>query len=165
VNSRFYVRGYETLVALSIAIVLFAACRQREDGNDAGQPEQKATTPPSSIIFDTPGMPSVRGGALQTNSRLPPDVVDGIVRTNFGRFRLCYEAGAGLRVNPNLGGNIIVKFAIDRSGTVSAAQDGGSDLADQTVVSCVVRSFGNLSFPVPDGGIVTVVYPVIFSPR
>ena len=43
-------------------------------------------------------------------------------------------------------------------------QDGGSDLPDQGVVGCVVRGFGNLSFPQPEGGIVTVVYPIIFNP-
>ena len=29
---------------------------------------------------------------------------------------------------------------------------------------CVVRGFGNLSFPQPEGGIVTVVYPIMFNP-
>jgi hypothetical protein len=28
----------------------------------------------------------------------------------------------------------------------------------------VVRSFYGLSFPQPEGGIVTVVYPIMFSP-
>jgi hypothetical protein len=42
--------------------------------------------------------------------------------------------------------------------------DGGSDLPDQSVVQCVVRGFGNLSFPQPEGGMVTVVYPIIFNP-
>ena len=46
----------------------------------------------------------------------------------------------------------------------STAQDGGSELPDQGVISCVVRGFGNLSFPQPEGGIVTVVYPIIFNP-
>jgi hypothetical protein len=32
------------------------------------------------------------------------------------------------------------------------------------VVSCVVRSFQNLSFPTPDNGQVTVTYPLMFSP-
>jgi len=32
------------------------------------------------------------------------------------------------------------------------------------VTSCVVRQFGNLSFPQPEGGIVTVVYPITFTP-
>jgi hypothetical protein len=106
--------------------------------------------------------PSLRQGATQVNGRLPPEVIQRIVRQNFGRFRLCYENG--LRTNPNLQGRVAVKFVIDRSGAVSTAQDGGSDLPDQGVVSCVVRGFGNLSFPQPEGGIVTVVYPIIFNP-
>lgn len=106
--------------------------------------------------------PSMRQGATQVNGRLPPEVIQRIVRQNFGRFRLCYENG--LRTNPNLSGRVSVKFVIDRSGAVSTAQDGGSDLPDQGVVSCVVRGFGNLSFPQPEGGIVTVVYPIIFNP-
>lgn len=106
--------------------------------------------------------PSLRQGATQVNGRLPPEVIQRIVRQNFGRFRLCYENG--LRTNPNLSGRVAVKFVIDRSGSVSTAQDGGSDIPDRGVVSCVVRGFQNLSFPQPEGGIVTVVYPLIFNP-
>src|SRR5580692_8135389 len=106
--------------------------------------------------------PQVRMGATTVNGRLPPEVIQRIVRQNFGRFRLCYENG--LRTNPNLQGRVAIKFVIDRSGAVSTASDGGSDLPDQSVVSCVVRGFGNLSFPQPEGGIVTVVYPIIFNP-
>ncbi len=106
--------------------------------------------------------PSIRQGATQVNGRLPPEVIQRIVRQNFGRFRLCYENG--LRTNPNLQGRVAIKFVIDRSGAVSTASDGGSDLPDQSVVSCVVRGFQNLSFPQPEGGIVTVVYPIIFNP-
>jgi hypothetical protein len=106
--------------------------------------------------------PTVRQGATQVNGRLPAEVIQRIVRQNFGRFRLCYENG--LRTNPNLAGRVSVKFVIDRSGSVATAQDGGSEIPDQGVVSCVVRGFGNLSFPQPEGGIVTVVYPIIFNP-
>jgi pSer/pThr/pTyr-binding forkhead associated (FHA) protein len=106
--------------------------------------------------------PSLRQGATQVNGRLPAEVIQRIVRQNFGRFRLCYENG--LRTNPNLSGRVSVKFVIDRSGSVSTASDGGSEIPDQGVVSCVVRGFGNLSFPQPEGGIVTVVYPIIFNP-
>ncbi len=59
---------------------------------------------------------------------------------------------------------VAIKFVIDRSGAVTTAQDGGSDLPDTAVVSCVTRGFTNLSFPQPEGGIVTVVYPIIFNP-
>jgi pSer/pThr/pTyr-binding forkhead associated (FHA) protein len=106
--------------------------------------------------------PRIREGATSVNGRLPPEVIQRIVRQNFGRFRLCYENG--MRNNPNLQGRVTVKFIIDRSGAVSMTADGGSDLPDQGVVQCVVRGFGNLSFPQPEGGMVTVVYPIMFNP-
>jgi len=106
--------------------------------------------------------PTIRQGATQVSGRLPAEVIQRIVRQNFGRFRLCYENG--LRSNPNLAGRVSVKFTIDKSGSVGSASDGGSELPDATVVACIVRGFGNLSFPQPDGGTVTVVYPVILNP-
>ncbi len=106
--------------------------------------------------------PTLRQGAVQVNGRLPAEVIQRIVRQNFGRFRLCYENG--LRTNPNLAGRVSVKFVIDRSGSVAKAEDGGSEIPDPAVVSCVARGFGNLSFPQPEGGVVTVVYPIIFNP-
>jgi len=39
-----------------------------------------------------------------------------------------------------------------------------SDVPDSGAVSCVVRAFYGLRFPRPEGGIVTVMYPVMFSP-
>jgi len=106
--------------------------------------------------------PSVRMGGTSVSGRLPPEVIQRIVRQNFGRFRACYEAG--LRNNPNLAGRVGVSFVIGRDGAVGSVANGGSDLPDGGVVSCVVRAFYGLSFPQPEGGIVTVTYPIIFSP-
>jgi FHA domain len=106
--------------------------------------------------------PQVRMGATQVNGRLPPEVIQRIVRQNYGRFRLCYENG--LRSNPNLQGRVAVRFVIGRDGAVSNVSNGGSDLPDASVVQCVLRAYYGLSFPQPEGGIVTVVYPIMFSP-
>jgi len=106
--------------------------------------------------------PSLRQGTTTVNGRLPPEVIQRIVRQNFGRFKLCYQDG--LRNNPSLQGRVAVKFVIGRDGSVQTSQDGGSDIPDANVTQCVIRGFGNLSFPQPEGGIVTVVYPLIFSP-
>jgi Ca-activated chloride channel family protein len=106
--------------------------------------------------------PQVRMGATNVSGRLPPEVIQRIVRQNFGRFRLCYENG--LRNNPNLQGRVAVRFVIGRDGAVSNVGNGGSDMPDGAVVSCVVRAFSGLTFPVPEGGIVTVTYPIMFSP-
>ncbi len=106
--------------------------------------------------------PVMRTPSFDSNGRLPAEVIQRVVRQNFGRFRLCYENG--LRTNPGLTGRVATKFVIGRDGAVASAQDGGSDIPNQEVVRCVVRSFGNLSFPQPEGGIATVTYPIVFSP-
>ncbi len=107
--------------------------------------------------------PRVRIGTTQVSGRLPKEVIQRIVRQNFGRFRLCYEKG--LAGNPQLMGRVSVRFAIDRQGTVSSVSQGDSSLPNAEVVGCVVRAFYGLSFPKPEGGIVTVVYPISFAPE
>jgi hypothetical protein len=97
------------------------------------------------------------------NGRLDPQVIQRIVRLNDGRYRFCYQNG--LRADPGLQGRVTVKFVIDRHGSVGVASDGGSDIPDQTVRQCVVQSFMSLSFPEPDSGTVTVIYPIVFSPE
>jgi hypothetical protein len=104
----------------------------------------------------------VQMGALTVNGRLPPEVIQRIVRQSFGRFRLCYENG--LRVNPLLAGRVTTKFVIAADGSVKLTQDGGSDMPDQGVTMCVVHAFANLAFPQPEGGIVTVAAPLVFAP-
>lgn len=106
--------------------------------------------------------PKVRMGATSVNGRLPAEVIQRIVRQNFGRFRMCYEQG--LTRNPNLEGRVAVRFVIGRDGAVSNVGNGGSDIPDSGVVSCVVQAFYGLGFPQPEGGIVTVTYPIMFSP-
>lgn len=110
-----------------------------------------------------PKPPSMRdAGPTNVNGRIPREVIQRIVHTNFGRFRNCYTAA--LQTNPNLTGRVTTRFIIGRDGAVATSQDGGSEMPDQSVVSCVVRSFSNLSFPAPEGGVVTVVYPIVFQP-
>lgn len=95
------------------------------------------------------------------SGRLPPDVIQRIVRQNFGRFRNCYEIG--LRSNPNLEGRVVARFVIGRDGAVSNVSAGG-DLPDAQVRSCVASAFYGLSFPTPENGIVTVSYPIVLTP-
>jgi Ca-activated chloride channel family protein len=107
--------------------------------------------------------PQIRESPPSINGRLPPEVVQRIVRQNFGRFRLCYENAA--RSNPSLRGRVAVRFIVDRTGAVATSTDVGSDLPDASAVACIARGFSNLSFPEPDGGgTVTVVYPLLFAP-
>jgi hypothetical protein len=100
-------------------------------------------------------------GNTTVSGHLPADVIQRIVRQNFGRFRNCYEMG--LRTNPNLEGRVTARFVIGRDGAVSNVSAGG-DLPDAQVKSCVASAFYGLSFPSPDGGIVTVSYPIMLTP-
>ncbi len=106
--------------------------------------------------------PVMREMKTEIDGTIPREVIQRIVRQNFGRFRNCYEGG--LRTNPSLSGRVQVKFVIDRTGSVSIADDGGSDLADHAVSACVVKSFYGLSFPAPERGSVRVTYPIMLSP-
>ncbi|HVJ21064.1 MAG TPA: AgmX/PglI C-terminal domain-containing protein, partial [Polyangiaceae bacterium] len=106
--------------------------------------------------------PSVKMGAVTVNGRLPPEVIQRIVRQNFGRFRMCYEQG--LQRNPAIEGRVGVRFVIDKLGAVTNVSNGGSDLPDSGVLSCVLSAFYGLGFPQPEAGIVTVNYPILFSP-
>ena len=106
---------------------------------------------------------SVRmAGSTTVSGHLPGETIQRVVRQSFGRFRLCYENG--LKRNPTLQGRVAVRFVIDRNGTVANAGNGGSDLPDAAVVSCVVSAFTGLSFPAPEDGTVRVVYPISFAP-
>lgn len=106
--------------------------------------------------------PQIRPGATQVSGSLPAEVIQRIVRQNMGRFRLCYENG--LRTNPALQGQVVVRFVIARDGSVKSSTDAGSGFPDRGVVQCVVRLFVNMSFPAPEGGAATVTYPFHFVP-
>jgi hypothetical protein len=106
--------------------------------------------------------PSVRAGKTTVNGHIPAEVIQRIVRQNYGRFRQCYESG--LRANPNLTGRVSARFVIGRDGSVTNVTNGGGDLPDSAVTSCVLAAFYGLSFPSPDGGIVTVTYPIMLVP-
>jgi hypothetical protein len=59
---------------------------------------------------------------------------------------------------------VSVSFVILPDGSVQNAVDHGSTLPDANVVECVVGGFRHLAFPPPQGGYVTVVYPIEFRP-
>lgn len=139
------------------------------DGSSIGRLPADAQVPGPPVATPDGGKPTrgLRSGAATVNGRLPPEVIQRIVRQHFGQLRACYESG--LSRNAQLQGRVSVKFEIGRDGHVThaAAVDppGASPrIPDPAVVSCVVLGFQKLAFPEPEGGIVTVVYPIVFNP-
>lgn len=94
--------------------------------------------------------------------RLPPEVVQRIMRQNFGRYRLCYEKG--LSNNPNLQGHVQVSFQIGAGGDVSNVSTAGSSLPDAAVTQCVKQALFGLSFPQPENGVVRARTRLSFEP-
>jgi hypothetical protein len=108
------------------------------------------------------GAPIVRvSRPAASGGRLPPEVIQRIVRQQHGRFRACYQQG--LVSNPALQGRVAVSFIIGRDGRASQVSAGG-DLPDAAVRACVAGAFAGLTFPQPEGGVVAVTYPLSLTP-
>ncbi len=100
--------------------------------------------------------------AVPVTGRLAPEEIQRVVRSEWERFRGCYEDG--LRRNPSLEGRVSVRFVIERDGSLRDLASVAPTMPDPEVVRCVVARFGTLRFPPPHGGTVTVTYPIMFSP-
>jgi hypothetical protein len=135
--------------------------------SSAAAPRPPASAPSASASAP-PAKPSAAAKAPEPRplgkpgGRIEPEIIQRVIRANFGRFRLCYENG--LRNCPNLQGRVAVRFIIDIDGSVKQPRDAGSDHADAGVTACVVEAFREVRFPPPEGGTVAVTYPILFSP-
>ena len=116
---------------------------------------------PTQIRLRLP-LKTLDGRAGPVAGRLAPEVIQTIVRHYFKDIRTCYERL--LAKDAEAQGRISVKFIIDREGHVASSNNGGSSLTDADVNACVVDVFKRMSFPPPQGGIVTVIYPIMLAP-
>ena len=55
-------------------------------------------------------------------------------------------------------------FVIQRDGSVANARIYELTLPDCRVAHCIRDAFPKMKFPAPEGGIVTVVYPIMLEP-
>lgn len=115
---------------------------------------------------------------ITTSGRLPPEAIQRAIRDRFPLATKCYEAG--LARDPKLEGRVLVRLVIGLDGKVTEASPVTGDAAkgadvltpgdapvppmpDAKVTACVVDVLRQTVFPPPDGGTVSVVYPVTFS--
>ncbi len=163
-----------------LVVGLVCACTE---SRDSPPHTQAAVTPASTQDDTTPASPSAssiatwnvvpenkpppgycagNGDCTWVSGRLPPETVKRIVRLNDARFRTCYANG--LHKDPTLAGRVAVKFVIDRAGEVHTAElDSTTTLAAGEVTACIIEGIKQLAFPQPEGGMVTVVYPFVFT--
>jgi hypothetical protein len=93
---------------------------------------------------------------------LPAEVVQRIVRQNFGRFRLCYDKALGR--DPSLTGRITAHVVVDPTGAVVKSEIAPGGLADDDARACMKHGFDSLSYPQSDGASTDFRYAIEFSP-
>ncbi|APR86199.1 Hypothetical protein A7982_11548 [Minicystis rosea] len=146
-----FVRRYPRLTALV-----------RADLDEVERMEEAARERPWELDPRTPFVTAqIQRGNVTVNGALPLTAVQRTVQERHARFRRCYEIA--LSTYPNLAGRISMRFVIGRDGQVTSTSI-TSDLGDANLVACVESAASGLSFPEPDGGTVTVVYPIQLSP-
>lgn len=123
--------------------------------------EGMCTTEQPACTKNEPEKTSIGAGGPSVTGKLPPEVIARTVRASIAQVRSCYERG--LKKDPGLKGTVKIKFTIAADGKVSNAQDDGSQLPSAEVVECVRAEIRKITFPAPEGGSVTVVYPFAFE--
>jgi hypothetical protein len=161
--------------------VLAALAAARRDESKGAAPELVVSLRPG--VFAAGAVPARPATSPVTGSgRLEPVEIQRVVRARFGAIRGCYEEG--LRRNPDLAGRVAVRFVVGRDGAVTEVSEADSKapeiadpfapapppramaqrLPDDAAVKCILNAFRAMRFPPPSGGLVTVVYPLQFSP-
>lgn len=101
-------------------------------------------------------------GAPLGTGYLDPEIIRSGISARMRRMKNCYADG--LRRDPSLRGEMKFKFTIDTTGHTLNVEDAGSRMKDKQVLACVHNEFAALRFPAPEGGIVSVTYPLLLSP-
>lgn len=131
--------------------------------------------PPAAPSMGTPSGGSVVAAppALSPNARsdggvypLDRDGIRAAVRSGLPEMKDCYEEW--LKVQPSLGGRVLVRFTIDTDdaveGRVTKAQlveDGG--MGHLAMEGCVLSVMSGLRFEAPLNGTIDVTYPLVFA--
>lgn len=159
VRSKLGARASSTVLTLTagddvtaerLASVL-AAC------HGAGVAEVRVMTVPA------PGTVGLGGPAPGgTPGHLEPERIRKVIQANRAEVARCFNEA--LTRKPNLGGKLIVKFAISPAGAVASAQVVEDAVGDAALGGCVTSTVRRWAFPKPKGdGPVIVTYPFVFK--
>ena len=124
-----------------------------------GPPRSRTASDPP---FNASDAISCEGPDHVTSGKLAPDLMYTVVRATYPKFEQCYAQG--LEKSADLMGTVFVRFVIRPDGRVDNAVIQDNTLRNCGVASCVRDAVAELTFPAPEGGSVTVVYPVALQP-
>ena len=104
----------------------------------------------------------IRSGPPITN-RIPPEIVMRPIATRAACLRACYQRA--LAAKPNLQGRVAIRLVIDEDGWLRRTSVWQNELGDSEVATCLAQELVGLQFPQPEGGKVTVIYPLELTPE
>ncbi len=108
--------------------------------------------------------PKVSDARFVTNGsgNLDPRLVHAAIEARMPRVRSCYKTA--LRRDTSLRANLRVRFTVDENGRGSRVEDAGSHTRDKELTTCIHAEFASMRFPRPEGGVITIVYPILIGP-
>jgi TonB family protein len=108
-------------------------------------------------------IPQVRQAKAEVHGKLDKDIVRRIVRAHINEIRHCYNKA--LVDDPAEKGRVVVRFTIDATGHVTAADPIESSVKNAELPTCMATAIKRWKFPKPeDGGSVGVTYPFLLDP-
>lgn len=127
-----------------------------------GEPAPAPSAPPPPPPKGKAPKGQLREGAVNATGGLTEDDVKAGVKPLLPDLQACHEKG--LLNNPNLQGRVSAKLKVGKKGAVMSFANGGSDMPDSGVTSCVLRALGKAKFAAT-GKTSEVTYRVMFSPK
>ncbi|MED5370776.1 MAG: AgmX/PglI C-terminal domain-containing protein [Myxococcota bacterium] len=94
---------------------------------------------------------------------LEKEAISGVIQASMGPLADCYQQA--VKTDPDLAGQVVVRFRIETDGRVTRQEVKESTLSSPPVEACLLEVVDGLQFPEPKGdGVVWVRYPFSFTP-
>jgi TonB family protein len=154
-------RSIQLLPALILAAALEAPLAHANDvtTDDNASPARDAGSASSAPARDAGSASSASAPATW----LSPDNIREVVLANLGDVARCHQLG--LRFDPYLSGQVVVRFRVGSRGEVLSSEVRESTIRRASVARCIATAVRRWHFaPVQGGGIVTVNYPFNLRP-
>ncbi len=140
-------------------------------GQAPGQFRESGITPGANVgNGSAPTTATGPVGELRGATAPAPDAVTGpigpgdvarLMQVQMPRLRPCYETARA--THPQLAGRVEVRFTIGRDGRVTQASAFGLPDAPDVAV-CIAALLRQTTFPIPQGGSLQFIYPLMFQP-
>jgi hypothetical protein len=141
---------------LLVAEVLGCSSRRAPEAPEAqGELDDPASCVDAAPAADV-GVPTTVSGYLSA------DTIRDVVRSRHPELEGCYQLGVGR--HSQLGGKVTFAFVIGVDGEVAELRVADNSMPDCGTVRCMRDALTRAEFPAPEGGTVSVEYPITFEP-